>query len=82
MSEYDSDAPPILTPPKADKVREMTLTVDQIDAFLRAAVYAVDAGYPDIDELNDVVNDLRARHVPMGLVIQFPRQPQGGRWSS
>jgi hypothetical protein len=55
------------------KVREMTLAVDQIDAFLRAAVFAVDAGYPDVNELNDVVNDLRARHVPKCLVIPFPR---------
>jgi hypothetical protein len=57
------------------RARLMTLTFDQIDGLLSAAVYAVDAGYPDVAELNEVVDDLRERHIPRGLVIPFPRQP-------
>jgi hypothetical protein len=74
MNDYDTDAPPILTPPRPTKTRLMTLTFDQIDAFLRAALFAVDAGYPDATEVAEVVADLRERHVPRGLVVQFRKR--------
>jgi len=57
----------------------MTVTFDHIDAFLRAALFAMEHGYPDAAEVSQVADDLREQYTPRGLVIQFPRKQEEGQ---
>jgi hypothetical protein len=42
----------------------MTVTFDHIDAFLRAALFAMEHGYPDAAEVSQVADDLREQYTP------------------
>ena len=56
------------------------VTFDQIDAFLRAALFAMEHGYPDAAEVPQVADDLRdSTPRARGLVIQFPRKQEEGQ---
>jgi hypothetical protein len=76
MSEYDSDAPPILTPPKATKTPPtIVLTAEQFFTLTDGCSAALDAGIVSddlADRLYHVSAELRAKG--FSRVIPFPRQ--------
>ena len=56
------------------------VTFDQIDAFLRAALSAMEHGYPDAAEVSQGGGrSTRTVHPARGLVIQFPRKQEEGQ---
>jgi hypothetical protein len=56
----------------------MTVTFDQIDAFLRAALFAMEHRFPEAAEVSQLADDLREQHPARADLHPVPTQA-GGR---